>query len=107
MCQNRIVGCDAPEPAEQTGQPFVDLAESATGFLNTVRGTNAEMDTMISLATRLRIVDPTARSRDVAIALREFASGEARSLAARFELPRTVVSGILDRKRVLAPARLP
>lgn len=81
--------------ARRANQPYLELAQSAAGFLNTIQGTNAQLDTMLSISQRLRVVDPTARAFDVAIAMREFASGEARSLASRFEIPRNVVRDIL------------
>lgn len=71
--------------ATRLNQPFLDVADSARGFLTITRSTNADLETMVSLAQRLKVVDPTARTYDTSVALREFVSGNIRSLVARFE----------------------
>lgn len=82
--------------ADRAGQPFLELAQSAAGLLPAIRGTNAEMNTLLSLSQRLQVLDPTARAFDTQIALREFLSGEVISLSRRFEISRTVLQNIMD-----------
>jgi hypothetical protein len=82
--------------ADETGQPFLDLKESAVSFLPAIKGTNVELSKTVLLAQRLLMKDPTARVKDAVIALNEFLSGEYISLARRFEIPREAVQQILQ-----------
>jgi len=83
--------------ADRLRQPYLEVVESARGFLTLTRSTNAELNTLVSLAQRLRVVDPTARTFDTSIALREFASGNITSLVRRFEgLRRERLQQIMD-----------
>jgi len=79
---------DLREMADRTGQPFLELAENAASLIPSLRGTNTELSTVLGISQRLKLLDLTARTFDMAIAIREFISGEYLSLSRRFELSR-------------------
>lgn len=78
--------------ARRTNQPFTELKESAISFLPAVRSSNVELEKTVLLAQRLMLKDPTARVKDSIIAINELLSGEAVSLARRFEIPKNLAT---------------
>lgn len=83
--------------ADETGQPFLELADSAAQLLSLSKAQNVEVGKLVTLSQQLKAVDPTARALDVSIATREFLSGNARSLVARFEgLDKKTLEDILE-----------
>lgn len=77
--------------ADQTGQSYLTILEAANILLPTIGRTNADLSQALTLVQRLALQDPAQGVEGAAIALREALSGEARSLAFRFELPRAAV----------------
>lgn len=74
--------------ADATGQPFTELAESAADLLSVSKNYKVEVGSLLTIAQQLKAVDPSARSMDSARAIREFLSGNNKTLNAVFELDR-------------------
>ncbi len=83
--------------AAQTGQAYANVLESAVAILPSVGRYNIDLQRTLSIVQRLGLLDPAQGTQGAAFALREALSGEARSLAARFELPLSQVNAIIDR----------
>lgn len=88
----RMIG----QRAEENTQPFLSMLESANTLLPAIRGTNTELEKVISLSERLALIDPVQGVRGAGIALRDFISGQYLPLSYRFELNRGRLQGILD-----------
>lgn len=87
---------DIRQMAGDLNQPFLNLADSAAMLVPLVRQANVDLSQTMMISQRLRLIDPTARAYDAAIAIREFLSGEYLSMTRRFELPRARLSGIIQ-----------
>lgn len=74
--------------AAKTGEPITRLKEGASSLLPVIKGTNADLGQLFSVAQRLGTLDPMQGTAGAAFALREFMSGEYLSLVRRFEMPR-------------------
>lgn len=71
--------------SDETSQSFLELPDSAARLLSLSKAQNVEVEKLIALSQQLKAVDPTTRSLDVSTAVREFLSGDARSLGTCFD----------------------
>jgi hypothetical protein len=83
------------QTAERTGQPFLDLAESALAILPAVGRANVDLEQTVSIIQRLAVLDPAQGVEGAAFAVRELLGGTATSLVARFELSRNQINALL------------
>jgi hypothetical protein len=82
--------------AQRTGRSFIDLADGALAILPAVGRANIDLEKTLSLVQRLAVLDPVQGVAGASFAIRELLSGQARSLAARFELPMNKLRTLLD-----------
>lgn len=90
------VMADLREQADRTNQPFLGLVNSARAVLPALRGSVEALDEATIIAQKLAILDPEQGFAGAGFAIREFLSGEYRSLVARFELSRDELKKIRD-----------
>lgn len=82
--------------ANDTGQSFLDVAEGANAILPAVGRNNVDLGKTLSLVQRLALIDPAQGIEGAAFAVRELLGGTYTSLAARFELSKTQLKGLVD-----------
>lgn len=84
------------EMADKANQPFTDVLETAAQLIPTIKNTNVQLTTAVSVMERLAIIDPAQGIRGAGIALRDFLTGQYLPLAFRFELPRETLKTITE-----------
>jgi len=72
--------------ADATGQSFIELVLTGADLLSVAKNYKVEVGGLLTIAQQLKAVDPTARSLDTSRAIREFLSGNNKTLNAVFEL---------------------
>lgn len=84
--------------AKETGQAYATLLESAVAILPATNRYNIDLEQTLSLMQRLALLDPFQGMQGASFAIREALSGDAISLAKRFEeLSLNQVNSIIDR----------
>lgn len=78
------------------GGSLRDNLEGLQGLVITARSSGAELETLINLSERLNILDPAQGTQGARIALSEALSGDPRSLALRYEIPRDALAKLTD-----------
>lgn len=71
--------------ADLTGQPFLELADTASQLLGLTKSYGVEVGKLVTLTQQLNLIDPTAPTAFVSRAIREFLSGNTRSIVQIFE----------------------
>lgn len=66
------------------------------GLVITARSSGAELEQLIGLSQRLSLLDPAQGAQGARIALSEALSGDPRSLALRYEIPRSALEKLKD-----------
>lgn len=78
------------------GGSLASNVEDMSSFVVSSRLAGVELGTLLDLSQRLATLDPGQGAQGAAIALRELLSGNARSLSARFELPKAALDAMSD-----------
>lgn len=92
---NRILAA-AKEQQRNFGGSLADNLKELSTFAVQARTTGADLDELIRTAQRLAALDPEQGVSGAKIALNEALSGDPKSLAARFEIPRKELEKLRD-----------
>lgn len=86
----------AREQQERYGGTLQENIQGLGGLVITARSSGAELQQLIGLSQRLALLDPTQGAEGARIALSEALSGDPRSLALRYEIPRSALERLKD-----------
>lgn len=78
------------------GGTIRDNIAGIQGLVITARSSGAQLEQLIGLSQRLALLDPSQGPEGARIALSEALSGDPRSLALRYEIPRTALRELTD-----------
>jgi hypothetical protein len=78
------------------GGSMAENIESMSGFVISARLAGVELEQLLDLSQRLATLDPGQGAAGASIALRELLSGNEKSLAMRFELPKAALKAMGD-----------
>lgn len=87
---------DLRKLSDEMGVSFLDTAKSAQAILPAIGRNNVDLAQTVLLLQRLAILDPAQGLEGAAFAVRELMSGDVKSLAGRFELPRKALKELVD-----------
>lgn len=74
--------------AKALGQPAAQAVQNFAGLVPYIKGGTAEMEKLISVVTRLTVIDPAQGFEGAALAVKEAFGGSTNSLVQRFEFGR-------------------
>lgn len=86
----------AREQQRLYGGTLQENVEGLSGLVITARSSGAELEQLINLSQRLSLLDPSQGTTGARIALSEALSGDPRSLALRYEIPRSALEKLKD-----------